>query len=239
MSATNRTTNYNLPQFVATDVPTWLTDVNGAMSTIDTSIKGVADSVTVARGETSAVNARVDATNANVSTLAQSVTTAEQNIATLQQGLGVANSNITANTQKIGTATLDTVAQTLSGAVNELNEATKYKSGDVIVLPNAVPYACIGTLTSGRKEVNFIINLPKEIEDGLTVTAEGTITIRGVAGNIGNANTNLTSYTGLSVDHGISFVRIKVTSSNELTTTTTNNTPVFVQLGGNFTLRFN
>ena len=27
MGATNRTTNYNLPQFVATDVPTWLTDV--------------------------------------------------------------------------------------------------------------------------------------------------------------------------------------------------------------------
>lgn len=120
MSATNRTQNYNLPQFVATDIPTWLTDVNGAMSTIDTAIKGVADSVVVARGETSAVDARVDATNANVSTLSQSVTTAEQNIATLQQGLGVANSNITANTQKIGTATLDTVAQTLSGAINEL-----------------------------------------------------------------------------------------------------------------------
>ena len=120
MSATNRTANYNLPQFVSTDIPTWLTDVNGAMSTIDTAIKGVADSVVVARGETSAVDARVDATNANVATVAQSVATAEQNIATLQQGLGVANSNITANTQKIGTATLDTVAQTLSGAINEL-----------------------------------------------------------------------------------------------------------------------
>lgn len=122
MSATNRTANYNLPQFVATDVPTWLTDVNGAMSTIDTSIKGVADSVTTVHGEVNAVDARVDTTNGNITTLAQSVTTAEQNIATLQQGLGVANSNITANTTKIGNATLETSAQDLSNAVNELHE---------------------------------------------------------------------------------------------------------------------
>lgn len=120
MGATNRTTNYNLPQFVATDVPTWLTDVNGAMSTIDTSIKGVADSVTVVHGEVNAVDARVDTTNGNVTTLAQRVTTAEQNISTLQQGLGVANSNISANADKIGTATLQTTAQTLSGAINEI-----------------------------------------------------------------------------------------------------------------------
>lgn len=35
MSHTNSTANYNLPQFIATDKPAWLTDVNGAMQTID------------------------------------------------------------------------------------------------------------------------------------------------------------------------------------------------------------
>ena len=39
MGATNRTQNYNLPQFVGSDKPTWLGDVNGAMSTIDTQMK--------------------------------------------------------------------------------------------------------------------------------------------------------------------------------------------------------
>lgn len=39
MSATNSTTNYNLPQFTQTDKPTWLGDVNGAMRTIDTTMK--------------------------------------------------------------------------------------------------------------------------------------------------------------------------------------------------------
>ena len=48
MSATNHTTNYNLPQFIGTDKPTWLTDVNGALSAIDTQMKANADSATSA-----------------------------------------------------------------------------------------------------------------------------------------------------------------------------------------------
>lgn len=48
MSHTNSTTNYNLPQFIGTDKPTWLNDVNGAMSTIDTQMKANADSATSA-----------------------------------------------------------------------------------------------------------------------------------------------------------------------------------------------
>lgn len=39
MGATNHTTNYNLPQFVGSDKPTWLGDVNGAMLAIDTQMK--------------------------------------------------------------------------------------------------------------------------------------------------------------------------------------------------------
>ena len=45
MSATNHTTNYNLPIFVGSDKPAWLVDFNGAMNAIDAAIKGVADDV--------------------------------------------------------------------------------------------------------------------------------------------------------------------------------------------------
>ncbi len=48
MSHTNSTTNYSLPQFIGTDKPTWLNDVNGAFSTIDTQMKSNADSATSA-----------------------------------------------------------------------------------------------------------------------------------------------------------------------------------------------
>ena len=45
MSASNNTTNYNLPIYMATDKPKYLTDFNNAMTTIDTVIKQVADSI--------------------------------------------------------------------------------------------------------------------------------------------------------------------------------------------------
>lgn len=68
MSHTNTTANYNLPQFVGTDKPSWLTDVNGAMSSIDTQMKANADANTTTAGD--------------LTTLAGRVTTAEGNIAT-------------------------------------------------------------------------------------------------------------------------------------------------------------
>lgn len=43
MSSTNKTTYYELPQFISTDIPTWLGDFNGAMSAIDTAMKSNAD----------------------------------------------------------------------------------------------------------------------------------------------------------------------------------------------------
>ena len=38
MSHTNATTHYSLPQFLPTDKPAWLTDINSAFSTVDTAI---------------------------------------------------------------------------------------------------------------------------------------------------------------------------------------------------------
>lgn len=45
MSATNTTTNYNLPIFIETDKPAWLVDFNGAMRTIDATLKNNADAI--------------------------------------------------------------------------------------------------------------------------------------------------------------------------------------------------
>ena len=45
MSATNTTTNYNLPIFIGSDKPSWLADFNGAMNAIDTQMKTNADAI--------------------------------------------------------------------------------------------------------------------------------------------------------------------------------------------------
>lgn len=46
MSATNKTPNYELPVFIGTDKPSWLTDFNGAMNKIDTALHDLAESAT-------------------------------------------------------------------------------------------------------------------------------------------------------------------------------------------------
>lgn len=48
MSYTNHTTNYNLPQYIGTDKPTYLGDFNTAMGAIDTQMKANADAATTA-----------------------------------------------------------------------------------------------------------------------------------------------------------------------------------------------
>ena len=45
MTATNKTTNYELSQFVGTDRPMWLGDYNSDMSKIDTQLKQNADDI--------------------------------------------------------------------------------------------------------------------------------------------------------------------------------------------------
>ena len=73
MSHTNSTANYSLPQFVGSDKPAWLTDVNGAMTSIDTQMKANADSASTA-------NASATTANSNIGTLANLNTTAKTNI---------------------------------------------------------------------------------------------------------------------------------------------------------------
>lgn len=45
MTATNKTANYKLSQFVGTDRPTWLVDYNGDMAKIDARMKQNADDI--------------------------------------------------------------------------------------------------------------------------------------------------------------------------------------------------
>ena len=54
MASTNKTTNYELSQFLETDKPAWLSDYNTDMSKIDAGMKDNADGVTAVSGVASA-----------------------------------------------------------------------------------------------------------------------------------------------------------------------------------------
>lgn len=62
MGHTNSTTNYNLPQFLPTDKPAWLTDINGAFNSIDTGLKNAKDTADNAQND--ATQALTDASSA-------------------------------------------------------------------------------------------------------------------------------------------------------------------------------
>lgn len=62
MSSTNKTSHYNLPLFIDSDIPTWLGDFNSAMTAIDSGINAAATSASGAA--TTAEQASTDAASA-------------------------------------------------------------------------------------------------------------------------------------------------------------------------------
>ena len=65
MSHTNSTSHYSLPQFVGSDIPTWLGDFNSAMTAIDNGIHSAA--TTAGSASTTAAQASTDAAAAQAS----------------------------------------------------------------------------------------------------------------------------------------------------------------------------
>lgn len=66
MPFTNSTPNYGLPQYIATDKPTYLGDANGAYSTIDTRMKANANAAAANQNSINLLSARVLANEGNI-----------------------------------------------------------------------------------------------------------------------------------------------------------------------------
>lgn len=124
-SSTNKTTNYELPQFVGTDKPTWLGDFNEAMSDIDagmhknaTDISTMESDVANAVAVSSQASQDVAGLTSTVSTLSSNVTavttTANNAQSTATSALNTANTaNGKADTNASAIATLNTKYDTL------------------------------------------------------------------------------------------------------------------------------
>ena len=125
MGHTNSTANLSLPQFIGTDKPTWLGDVNGAFSAID-SYAGTNDAA-VSAAASDASSAVAQAASA-VSTANAANTTAGNASTAATNAVGTANNAMSLVNQtnvKIGTlADLTTSDKTsIVNAINEVNGA--------------------------------------------------------------------------------------------------------------------
>lgn len=120
MGHTNTTPNYNLPQFLGSDKPAWLTDVNNAMSAIDSAIAAAKAAADNAGGAAAALATTVGGHTTQLETL--SGTVANQGASIVSQG-----NSINTISELIGNGTPTTTDHTLIGAINELNA----KEGDL------------------------------------------------------------------------------------------------------------
>lgn len=115
MSATNKTAVYELPIFLGTDVPSWLTDWNGAMGIIDTAVAAAKAAADAAANTAGTAAADIITIQGNITSLQSTVGTHTTQIGTISGAINTINS-------LIGNGTPTTTDQTIIGAINELHE---------------------------------------------------------------------------------------------------------------------
>lgn len=173
MASTNKTPNYNLPQFISTDKPSWLGDINSAFLSIDTDIKEAYDqgssAASQANAASEAASAASDAAKA-AQDAAESATSQVGSVSTIaNQALSKATSAQTDATQAKQTAqsaqtVADTAQQTATSAAEAASTAQSTASGASTTAQQALDKAnqalTAGTITikNGKVTGSGIIN---------------------------------------------------------------------------------
>ena len=113
MGHTNQTTNLHLPQFIGSDKPTWLSDVNGAMLAIDNAYGQIESDASAAQ---TAASGAVTTANGAASTASSAASTAATAASNASTALSTANN----------------AANTANNAYNEAHEALGRVNGEVV-----------------------------------------------------------------------------------------------------------
>lgn len=186
MSSTNKTTYYELSQYVGTDIINPLTDFNGDNEKIDTALHNIAEAASSSASDITALAGRVTTAEGKITALENQngndvlVTTAQtlsgainelksindtQNSTISAHTLSIDNhtSKISALETKVGTATLETTAQDCSEAINELNTG-KVDNSDPV------------EITSDDTDANIIPTDTYYIKHGRLVLVIGVLT---------------------------------------------------------------
>lgn len=168
MSATNATANYNLPLFIGTDKPAWLTDWNGAMNAIDGAIANIAS----AEGGTATSLATLTST---VEALSGTVSGHTTSINTLTTAVSGNTGAINTINSLIGNGQPTTTDKTIIGAINELHAEI---GGGSSVTASAVSYDnTVSGMTAD--DVQEAIDELKSAIDAIVVPASTFEIVRG------------------------------------------------------------
>lgn len=213
MSATNATTNYSFPLFIGTDKPSWLVDWNGAMTAIDSTIKGVDTAVQANATAISGLSTTVSAHTTSISTITEQ-------ISTLSTGLNSAQGSINTIQSLIGNGEPTTTDKTLIGAINEIY-AMITGGGSIEIQAANVSYDNTTSGLTADDVQEAIDELAAAIPGAAAVELQsGTLTAgqTSVVLTFASQTISATSLIDVYVEDGINYTTI-ATTSNTVTLT--------------------
>lgn len=149
MGATNHTANYDLPQWIGSDKPTFLGDLNDAFLKIDTGMKTNQSEISGAVSDAGNALAKATSAEQGVNTLTPLVNTASENAS---QALSTANNAAsTANT-----------ANTNANAANTKLNGFNWSASTALTKPAGVPWEGF-TVNYSRNSGLYLLSLFGEI----------------------------------------------------------------------------
>lgn len=223
MSSTNKTTNYNLPQFIASDKPTWLGDVNGAMNAIDTALKSIENSVTLLDSNVGTdhdllteVKSSVDEINRSLTTINNSVSANTTNISALDGDISYFQSTITSINTRL--SLLTTKLEAIEGL--NLNTVLNKMKNTRVILAEVTAVASSESFDSGeKKSVIMSATVPADLD---TITKDDIIPSMFIGSGItiaGTPNIAIASASSSSIKTILVTVDLRNARSNAVTAT--------------------
>ena len=219
MSATNLTKNLKLPQFLASDKPSWLGDVNGAMLNIDNGYGKMSGDISKANDTASSAKSQSDANTQTLVNVNSELESQGNRITALEAGGGTEQLEQRVNTLSTDVESLQTRADTfeeeiaengkkitaLSGRVTTLETTTKTNSDNITSLQTQTSgfSESIQSLTSGQQDINARLSVT-------SATATNALT---------NSNQNSQRITSLSnkVDSiDITFMNLTIENAGDV-----------------------
>lgn len=179
MSHTNSTPNYQLPQFVGTDKPAYLTDFNQAFSAIDTGIHAAKTAADTAGTDITEVENNLNETNQNLTALGSTVSTLQGTVSSVSQTANQANTKVDNLTQKLNLNIqknfVDSDITNLSGAGSIYQQLHCARNADssVFKLYGFINFNNVAPQTINFKITNTGLTIPQQFNvDGITVREE-------------------------------------------------------------------
>ena len=196
MSATNSTANYELPIFLATDKPAWLTDWNGAMNAIDTAIH-------TAQSTADGAQTTAGTCVADIATINTSLTTITGNITSLTTTVNGNTGAINTINSLIGNGQPTTEDKTIIGAINEIYAMI---GGGTELLAENVTYDNTSSSLTADNVQDALDEIVSSISGAGYTLVTGTLTAGQTSVTLSDASILASSYIDVYTDGGVPYV---------------------------------